>query len=77
MTQKLEQLWNQISLAIGDVLTYTALESWIKPLFPVSLENHVFKVATNSNLSKEWIVKNYSNQLNKIVKEVVDKKCSI
>ncbi|MFA6990106.1 MAG: chromosomal replication initiator protein DnaA [Candidatus Gastranaerophilaceae bacterium] len=77
MTEKIEQFWNQILFTLGDILTYTAIESWIKPLCPLSLENNVLTIVTNSNLSKEWIVKNYSIQLNKVIKTVIDPKCSL
>jgi len=73
--QNLEKIWEEVINKLGEFLTYSAIESWIKPVIPVSFDKKTLTVSTNSNLSKEWIYKNYSNQINKVLKEVTGKKC--
>ncbi len=70
----LEKTWQNTIDKLGEVLTYSAIESWIKPLKPVVFDKNTMTVSTNSNLSKEWIYKNYSNQITKTLKEVTGKK---
>lgn len=72
--QNIEQIWDNVMQKLGEVLTYSAIESWMKSLTPISLEKKTLTVATNSNLSKEWIGKNYSNQICKALKEITGKK---
>ncbi|MDD3150816.1 MAG: DnaA N-terminal domain-containing protein, partial [Candidatus Gastranaerophilales bacterium] len=68
-----EKIWEQVASRLGESLAYTAFESWIKPIKPVCLEEKVLKVSTNSNLSKEWILKNYKSQIIEILHDLYKK----
>jgi len=65
-----EKIWHQVLEKLVDELEHPAFESWIKPVKPVSIEDNNFTVSVNSSLSKEWIYKNYSSLINKILNEL-------
>lgn len=65
-----DKIWNQVLDKLAGELEHPAFESWIKPVKFVSVENNDFTVAVNSTLSKEWIHKNYSSIINKILSEI-------
>ena len=75
--QDILKIWQQTMLKLGEVLAYTAFESWIKPLHPVSLDKKTFILSTRDNLSKEWICKNYALQISKALSEVTKKKLEL
>lgn len=65
-----EKIWNKLLEILADELEHPAFESWIKPVKYVGIENNDFVVSVNSILSKEWIAKNYSSIINKLLYEI-------
>ncbi|MDD3013426.1 MAG: chromosomal replication initiator protein DnaA [Candidatus Gastranaerophilales bacterium] len=68
-----EKIWYQVLQKLVDELEHPAFESWIKPVKLVSVEDNDFIVSVNSTLSKEYIYKNYSPLINRILNEVTGK----
>jgi chromosomal replication initiator protein len=65
-----EKIWNQLLEILSDELEHPAFESWIKPVKLVGIEDNDFVVSVNSSLSKEWISKNYTSIINKILNDI-------
>lgn len=72
-----EIIWKQVLANLSEVIDYPAFESWIKPSQLVSIDDEILTISTGSNLNKEWIYKNYSSLITKILEEITGKKLSL
>jgi len=72
-----EQIWEQVLFKLIEELDHPAFESWIKPTKFVSFADSCLTISTISILSKEWIQKNYSTSIKKILKEITGKKTEL
>lgn len=68
--EDLEKIWNKTLKNLGDEMPHSKFEAWIRPIEPVSLEKKIFTIATNDNLSREWISKNYKELIGETLKSV-------
>jgi len=68
-----DKIWEQTREKLAEVLATPAFESWIKPLKFIDLEENSFIVSTESNIAKQWIVKNYNQLISDILKEISGK----
>lgn len=66
--QNINVIWEKIVKNLSGELPHSAYESWIKPIKPVSADEEVFTIATNSDLSRDWVIKNYSASMVKHLK---------
>ena len=73
MVSEETKTWEKIQEGLAEVLGIPAFESWIKPLKFNYIDEKTLSVSTNSNTAKKWISKNYTELINKIIKEMTDK----
>lgn len=71
---ELENLWNKTLKNLGDEMAHSKFEAWIRPIEPVSLEKKTLTIATNDNLSREWISRNYKDVISDTLKNVTGRK---
>jgi len=67
------KIWEQIKEKLAEVLGTPAYESWIKPIRYNSLSETTLSLSTNSNMAKQWLVKNHFELVNGIIKEITGK----
>lgn len=69
----MSKVWEQVLEILNDNLNAHVFEAWIKPVKFVAMDESLFTISTNSNLSKEWIYKNYNDLIVRAVSEVTGK----
>lgn len=72
--EDLEKIWNKTLKNLGDEMPHSKFEAWIRPIEPVAIEKKTFTIATNDNLSREWISKNYKELIGETLKSVTGRK---
>ena len=72
-----EKIWEQVLFKLMEDLDHPAFESWIKPTKFVSIDDSCLTISVISILNKEWIQKNYSNQIKNFLKEITGKKTDL
>lgn len=66
-----DDIWRKVVQNLENELPVPALEMWIKTLEPISFEENTLKLVTNRALNKEYVVKNYSLQIMRHLKELL------
>lgn len=65
-TIQLKTLWQQVLSEAREYLSENAVEKWIEPLKPVTLEKNVLTLATTDELNRQWVEDRYLSKLEEI-----------
>jgi len=65
-TNQIKSLWQQVLAEAREYLSESAVEKWIEPLKPVSLEENVLTLATSDELKRQWVEDRYLSKLEEI-----------
>lgn len=70
LEEKTGAIWEKALARLAETLDDPAYESWIKPARFLSLDENTLTLAVNSTLGREWVYKNYSDLIKRVIKEI-------
>lgn len=68
-----KELWEKVIEKCYEYLPSVTVETWIKPIHPVGIENGSLKLAVPNKFYKSWLSENYGKVLNKVLEEILGK----
>ncbi len=60
---QLKNLWQEVLAKSKEYLTESAVEKWLEPLKPESLEKNILTLVTNDELRRQWVEDRYLSKL--------------
>lgn len=74
---QIKNLWQKVLSQTKEYLSESAVEKWIEPLKPISLEKNVLTLATSDELQRQWVEDRYLSKLEEVFFELSGEHLSI
>jgi chromosomal replication initiator protein len=66
----MKQQWDKVLEKISQKINKPTYEAWVKPTFPISMENNVLVISTPNDFAKDWLDARYKEHFRDAIKEV-------
>jgi chromosomal replication initiator protein len=66
----MKQQWDKVLEKIATKINKPTYEAWVKPTFPISMENNVLTISTPNDFAKDWLDARYKEHFRDAIKEV-------
>jgi chromosomal replication initiator protein len=74
---EVKEHWDQVLEKIALKINKPTYEAWVKPTYPVSMENNVLTISTPNDFAKDWLDSRYKEHFKDAIEEVSDTKVEI